>query len=173
MGDGLRQITSLDATGVVIGGWSPDGTRIVFDASIAGNSDVYVVGADGGHLRRLTSEPTVDGLPSWSADGRWIHFSSTRAGVIADSWRVSADGGEASRLTHEGGFEPKESFDGRYLFYLHRYPGLSVNRTAKLMRAPLAGGGEEVVLEHVRPFLWSVTDSGHRVRHRRAGLRCD
>ena len=102
----------------------------------------------------------MDGLPSWSADGRWIHFSSTRAGVIADSWRVSADGGEASRLTHDGGFEPKESFDGRYLFYLHRYPGLSVNRTAKLMRAPLAGGGEEVVLEHVRPFLWSVTDTG-------------
>jgi Tol biopolymer transport system component len=159
-GGGLQQITSLDATGLVIGGWSPDGTRIVFDASIAGNSDVYVVGADGGQVRRLTAEPSVDGLPSWSGDGRWIYFSSTRAGVIADSWRVSSGGGEASRLTHDGGFDPEESLDDRYLFYLHRYPGLSVNQTAKLMRAPLAGGREEMVLEHVRPFLWSVTDTG-------------
>ena len=31
---------------------------------------------------------------------------------------------------------------------------------ARLMRVPLAGGHEELVLEHVRPFLWSVTDTG-------------
>ena len=28
------------------------------------------------------------------------------------------------------------------------------------MRAPVAGGQEELVLERVRPFLWSVTDTG-------------
>ena len=28
------------------------------------------------------------------------------------------------------------------------------------MRVPLAGGHEEVVLEHIRPFLWSVTQTG-------------
>ena len=28
------------------------------------------------------------------------------------------------------------------------------------MRVPLVGGHEEVVLERVRPFLWSVTDTG-------------
>ena len=28
------------------------------------------------------------------------------------------------------------------------------------MRVPLAGGHEELVLEHIRPFLWSVTDTG-------------
>jgi hypothetical protein len=28
------------------------------------------------------------------------------------------------------------------------------------MRVPLAGGEEEPVLEPVRPFLWSVTDTG-------------
>ena len=31
---------------------------------------------------------------------------------------------------------------------------------ARLMRVPLVGGHEEPVLEHVRPFLWSVTDTG-------------
>ena len=57
-------------TELVVGGWSPDGARIVFDGALAGNSDVYVVGADGGHLRRLTSEPSLDGLVV--VVGRWL-----------------------------------------------------------------------------------------------------
>ena len=160
-GSGLQQITSLGAPQLYVGGWSPDGTRIAFEAAIAGNTDLYVVGADGGHLRRLTSEPSLDGVPSWSGDGRWIYFSSTRAGVVPDVWRVSPDGGGAIRMTRTGGFEPRESPDERYLFYLDRHPGgLPIGGTARLMRAPLGGGPEELVLEGVRPLLWSVTDTG-------------
>ena len=160
-GHGLQQVTSLGAVGVLVGGWSPDGSQIAFEAAIGGNTDVYVVGRDGGRVRRLTSEPSIDGIPSWSGDGRWIYFASTRAGVIPDAWRVSADGGQASRLTRHGGFEPRESPDGRYLFYLDRGPGgLVSGGTARLMRLPLDGGQEELVLERVRPFLWSVTNTG-------------
>ena len=100
-------------------------------------------------------------MPSWSADGSWIYFASTHARVIPDIWRVSPDGGPPIRVTHEGGFDPKESPDGRYLFYLDRHPaGLRSDGTARVMRAPLAGGPAEPVLERVRPFLWSVTDIG-------------
>ena len=64
-------------------------------------------------------------------------------------------------MTRTGGFDAKESPDGRYLLYLDRHPaGLAIGGTAKVMRASLAGGQEEVVLERVRPFLWSVTDTG-------------
>ena len=81
--------------------------------------------------------------------------------MIADIWRVSPTGSEAIRLTHNGGFEPRESPDGRYLFYLDRPPaGLASSGTARLMRRPLGGGHEEQVLEGLRPFLWSVTDTG-------------
>ncbi len=160
-GSALQQVTSLGSPELVVGAWSPDGRRIAFDAAIAGNSDIYVVAADGGHLRRLTSEPSIDANLSWSGDGRWIYFSSTRAGVIADIWRVSPEGGQAVRMTRNGGFDPKESSDGRYLFYLDRPPNrLAIDGTAKLMRAPLAGGQVQLVLERVRPFLWSVTDTG-------------
>ncbi len=159
-GSGLLQITSLGVADLVVGGWSPDGARIVFDATVAGNSDVYVVGSDGGRVHRLTSEPSIDGLSSWSADG-WIYFTSTRAGVIPDVWRISPAGGAAKRMTRNGGFEPKESSDGIYLFYLDRYPQrMAINGTARLMRLPVAGGQEELVLERVRPFVWSVTDAG-------------
>ena len=158
-GNGLRQVTTLGAVGVLIGDWSPDGTRIAFEAAVAGNTDVYLVGADGGHLRRLTTEPSMDGVPSWSRDGQWIYFVSTRAGATPDIWRVALNGGEPVRVTHNGGFQPQESSDGRYLFYLDRPPG-GAAIVARLMRVPLAGGHEEPVLEHVRPFLWSVTDTG-------------
>ncbi len=162
-GSGLQQVTTLGAVGVLVGGWSPDGSQIAFEAAIDGNTDVYVVGSDGGHLRRLTTEPSIDGIPSWSRDGQWIYFASTRAGAVADIWRVAASGGEPIRLTHHGGFEPQDSADGRYLFYSDRPPaGLATGATARLMRLPLGAGQEEVVIEGVRPFLWSVTDTGIR-----------
>jgi hypothetical protein len=64
-------------------------------------------------------------------------------------------------LTHNGGFEPRESPDGLYLFYLDRGPGgLTNGGTARLMRLPLTGGQEKLVIDGVRPFLWSVTNAG-------------
>jgi len=157
-GNGLRQITWLGATQLVITGWSPDGAQIGFDAAIAGNSDVYVVGSEGGNLRRLTRDPAREGLPSWSGDGRWIYFTSTRAGVNPDVWRMTPDGGQATRITRNGGFDAKESPDGQSLYYLDHYPGQ--NGTARLMRAGVDGGQESVVLDGVRPLLWSVTNNG-------------
>ena len=159
--------------GVLVGGWSPDGTRIAFEAAIAGNTDVYLVGADGGHLRRLTTEPSIDGVPSWSGDGQWIYFASTRAGAIPDVWRVSPNGGQAIRLTHNGGFEPRESPDGRYLFYLDRPPARR-RPTYGQADAPAARRRTRGTGARTRPAV-SVVGHRHRdrVRHPRAGLRCD
>ena len=161
-GSGIQQITAaLGAAAVWVGGWSPDGTRITFEATSDGNTDVYVVEANGGHPRRLTLEPSIDGVPSWSQDGKWIYFASTRAGVIADVWKVPADGGAAVRLTRNGGFEPRESPDGKSLFYLDRpLVALTIGGTASLMRLPHGGGQGEHVLDRVRPFLWSVAETG-------------
>ena len=159
-GSGLQQITSLGGVGILVGEWSRDGARLCFEAAVEGNTDVYLVGTDGGQPRRLTTEPSIDGVPSWSADGQWIYFSSTRAGATPDVWRMSADGGQATRLTRYGGFEGRESADGKYLLYLDRAPAGVVDGTARLMRVALAGGDAEMLLENVRPFLWSVTDDG-------------
>ena len=46
--------------------WSPDGTKILFTSDRGGNVDLYVMNADGsGQPTRLTSDPTVEMLPTW------------------------------------------------------------------------------------------------------------
>ena len=38
--------------------------------------DIYVMDDDGGNLRRLTDNPTIDWDPSWSPDGKHIRHLS-------------------------------------------------------------------------------------------------
>jgi len=155
-GSDLHRVTTMRATELGIGGWSPDGRRIVIDAAIAGNSDVYLVDLDGRPPVPLTSDPTFDGLPEWSSDGQWIYFTSNRTGR-PELWKISANGGTASQLTRNGGLQPREAPDGRTLFYLSPPPYYGVSR---LVQIPVEGGEEVVVLDRVRFGQWAVTDNG-------------
>jgi TolB protein len=60
--------------------WSPDGTQIAFEGAVDGQSDIYVMNADGSHIRRLTDDPARDSLPGWSPDGAYIVFNTDRTG---------------------------------------------------------------------------------------------
>ena len=60
--------------------FSPDGRDIIFSMASGGNTDIYVVGANGGTPRRLTTAPGADTSPSFSPDGRRIVFESDRSG---------------------------------------------------------------------------------------------
>jgi Tol biopolymer transport system component len=46
--------------------WSPDGRKIAFDARRDGNTDIYVMNADGSGLTQMTNGPGYDGMPSWT-----------------------------------------------------------------------------------------------------------
>jgi Tol biopolymer transport system component len=160
-GSSLRRLTDLGGSETVIGSWSPDASRVVFTSVIDGNSDIYSVGAEGGRPVRLTVEPSMDILPSYSADGRWIYFSKNVTSVEFRVWRIPAEGGRAVQITRQGGFQPQESPDGRYLFYLDGPRAVSgIEAPSKLMKMPLGGGPEETVLENVPAFAWSVTQKG-------------
>ena len=113
--------------------WSPDGTRLAY----AAQNDLWVVPADGGSARRLTSDGEYDRDPAWSADGRFVYFSSFREGTLA-LWRVPARGGPASRVTLGTGPEsqPTLSADGTRLAYS------TLLDTADLVVHDLASGTE-------------------------------
>lgn len=54
--------------------WSGDGLRLVFTAMRGGQSEVFVVNADGTGLKRLTDDPAPDFGPAISPDGRTVAF---------------------------------------------------------------------------------------------------
>ncbi|MFC1535577.1 hypothetical protein ACFL32_00280 [Candidatus Neomarinimicrobiota bacterium] len=79
--------------------WSPDGERIVFAVQEEdGNMDLAIVEADGGGFRKLTNDPAEDLSPLWSADGRWIFFTSFR-NTTPNLYRIPAAGGAIIPMT--------------------------------------------------------------------------
>jgi hypothetical protein len=64
-GGNITQLTRLKAT-VEKPSWSPDGRFLAFAADLQGNRDIFITGADGNGLFRLTDSPLEDFYPSWS-----------------------------------------------------------------------------------------------------------
>ena len=85
--------------------WSPDGTRIVFTKTTftsaegdAGNSDIYLMNADGSGIIQLTDHPKQDQSPVWLPGGREIAFQSDRDGNEA-IYVINVDGSNLRHLT--------------------------------------------------------------------------
>jgi TolB protein len=79
--------------------YSPDGSSIVFRGRSDGNSDIYVMDADGSNVVRLTDDPAFDGDPTWTPDGEHIVFISDRTGDY-DIYIMRADGSDVVNLTN-------------------------------------------------------------------------
>ena len=105
--------------------WSPDGRRIAFASSREGQLHVYVMDADGTHVRRLTSGTGEDRHPAWSPDGSKIAFTRGTPNRIEI---MNADGTGLHPLAI-GATQPAEeddpawSPDGRWIAFDRRTPG--------------------------------------------------
>jgi serine/threonine-protein kinase len=94
---------------VELHGLSRDGRWMAFDSNREGNQDVYVMPAEGGEPRRVTSDPGDDFHPDFSPDGSEIVFYSSRHGN-RDVFLISADGRDELRLTDGPGEDRDPSF---------------------------------------------------------------
>ncbi|HET7236110.1 MAG TPA: hypothetical protein VFK59_06725 [Actinomycetota bacterium] len=106
--------------------WSPDGSRIAFAGSTSkrGDSDIFVMDADGRHVRLLAQTPRSDRAPDWSPDGSTVAFHAAGGdgspGVRGGIWAVSLHDGSQTRLTRNGAWGdegPAWSPDGRSIAF--------------------------------------------------------
>jgi len=99
--------------------WSPDGRKLAFVSQRDGNSEIYVMNADGSAQENLTRQPASDSHPSWSRDGRRIVFVSRRDDN-SEIYVMNADGSGLRNLTRtpSDDLDPSWSPDGRAIAFV-------------------------------------------------------
>jgi TolB protein len=105
--------------------FSPDGRKLVVTlGGVDGNLDINVLDITSRQVQRLTTHRAIDTEGTWSPDGRYIYFTSDRAGG-PQVYRVSANGGTPERITFEGSYNarPRLSPDGTRMAMVHNDGG--------------------------------------------------
>jgi dipeptidyl aminopeptidase/acylaminoacyl peptidase len=92
--------------------WSPDGSKIAFDANRnpdliqLGTADIYILNLANEAVKKIVSQPGPDSNPHWSPDGKEIVFESAMGnpGFFHSNRRLAvipADGGTPRSLTED------------------------------------------------------------------------
>jgi eukaryotic-like serine/threonine-protein kinase len=107
--------------------WSPDGSRLRFTVNGANGSAIWEIAADGSRLHPLLTgwnKPPAECCGSWTSDGKYFVFQSSRGGV-ADIWAMREAGSLFHRVDHQpvqltsgptSTFAPLPSTDGNQIF---------------------------------------------------------
>jgi Tol biopolymer transport system component len=102
--------------------WSPDGKRIAFARESGAGSAIYVVGARGDGLTRLThGASSLDTQPAWAPDGSEIAFESDVFLLPGQIFAMRPDGTKRHQLTDPAvgaSSRPSWSSDGKLIVFM-------------------------------------------------------
>lgn len=94
-GKNLRQLTKTELN-VSRAALSPDGTRAAFEVKGDLAAEIFTAEIETGVTRQLiAAHGAFNSLPAWSANGRWIYFTSNRTGEN-QIWKIAADDNDGS-----------------------------------------------------------------------------
>lgn len=157
-GSNCAQLTSLHRVAGAAQ-WSPDSRYIAFEFHPHDQSEIYLVDVRGGQASLLSTNPGFDNLaPSWSRDGEWLYFGSSRAArpLRFQLWKVRVRGGPPVQVTKSGGLRAIESPDRQSLYFTkYDVPGI--------WKMPVNGGSESLVVndfDSIRWWNWAVSQNG-------------
>ncbi len=123
-------------------GFSPDGTELAISDQSQGDGQslIYIVPADGGTPRRVTSlGPSY--WHGWSPDGKTLAYCAQRHGQY-DIYTIPIEGGQETRLTDTPGLDdgPDYSPDGQSIYFNSVRTG-----TMQIWRMKTDGSGQTQV----------------------------
>lgn len=97
---------------------SPDGRKLAFHSNRDGVNQVYVVDANGSHLKRLTDHPGGSLTPKWSPEGSTIVYTRG-VNESSDIWLMNADGSHQRALVATVGDDSHPQFtpDGAHIVF--------------------------------------------------------
>src|SRR5688500_7771928 len=132
----VRKRLDLPFDAVTAPYFSPDDSRIVFSATQGGITDLYIVGANGGNLKRLTNDIYGDLQPTWSPEGNRVAFDRDRgppnelAQLHIAKWQTALIALETIAIKVNPGqfghnINPQCAPDGRSLAYISDRTGVA------------------------------------------------
>ncbi len=86
--------------------WSTDSKAIAYASDVSGNPDVYIVAAEGGASRRLTTHSAPEVPVSFTPDGKEVVFSAHRMDARSNMQFPSRSVDELYKVSVEGGRRP-------------------------------------------------------------------
>jgi len=119
-------------------GISPDGSEIAF----VSGGDIWTVPSSGGTARLLVADGGTTSRPLYSPDGKQLAYTAQRPGVGSEITVLALDGGEAKRLTFDGGGDGNAlegwSHDSREIYFTSSSHNISY--FGDVERVEIAGG---------------------------------
>ena len=164
--------------------WSPDGSQIAFVMSprghltrYAGDGDIYVMNANGTHMRQLTHGLAAS-VPAWSPDGSQIAFIEGQGQALAI---VDTNGSNQHIIAHGRGYyeAPAWSPNGRWIAYdsgpdwdTHAiYTSRRTDRRTAAHALPRPGDGgpawspkARASPTHTKDAIWTISSNGANTR---------
>ena len=165
-GSGVRLVTRDEPQGRVEAddyepAWSRDGRRIAFTSTRdhpgdgVTSNEIYIVGVDGGGLRRLTSNELSEFSPTWTSDGRIAFWRCRQAAFACALVAISPDGADEEVVYRARGsvFGADLARQSDTLLFAVHDP--RTTRPPSLYTVPLDGGEAREIAADAADAAWS------------------